>query len=324
MSRRIAKTCTILALAALLACCPAMAASLQVAPTSVELQASENGEAVWLSNTDPDKPVRAQVRLFRWTQKDGEETLEPTRDLAISPPLVELAPGARQLVRVIRTGPPPVDDESTYRIIVDEVPDGEDGAGQAMLPLDQTSSPVDLDLINNIMRLPYRTRLALLINEFGTALAGRGGELNEVIHRANPALRETDEVLKILAEQNRTLAQLAVNGDESLGPLARERARVGNFIVKANETAQAGYYKLGLDNGTFWGNMTATVDVWTDLVNGIWKSAAFGGVIALIATFQGYTTAPTSEGVAYATTRTVVSSSIVVLALDFVMTAFLM
>jgi phospholipid/cholesterol/gamma-HCH transport system permease protein len=81
---------------------------------------------------------------------------------------------------------------------------------------------------------------------------------------------------------------------------------------------------LGIDNGTFWGNMTATVDVWTDLVNGIWKSVAFGGVIALIATFQGYTTPPTSEGVAYATTRTVVSSSIVILALDFVMTAFLM
>ncbi len=81
---------------------------------------------------------------------------------------------------------------------------------------------------------------------------------------------------------------------------------------------------LGLDNGTFWGNMTSSVDVWTDVVNGVWKSTAFGAVIALIATFEGYTTPPTSEGVAYATTRTVVSSSIVVLALDFVMTAFLM
>lgn len=81
---------------------------------------------------------------------------------------------------------------------------------------------------------------------------------------------------------------------------------------------------LGLDNGTFWGNMTSSVDVWTDVVNGVWKSTAFGAVISLIATFQGYTTPPTSEGVAYATTRTVVSSSIVVLALDFVMTAFLM
>jgi phospholipid/cholesterol/gamma-HCH transport system permease protein len=81
---------------------------------------------------------------------------------------------------------------------------------------------------------------------------------------------------------------------------------------------------LGLDNGTFWSNMTSSVDVWKDVINGVWKSVAFGAVCALIATFQGYTTAPTSEGVAYATTRTVVFSSIATLALDFVMTAFLM
>lgn len=81
---------------------------------------------------------------------------------------------------------------------------------------------------------------------------------------------------------------------------------------------------LGLDNGTFWSNMTSSVDVWQDVMNGVWKSVAFGAVITLIAAFQGYTTAPTSEGVAHATTRTVVQSSIVVLALDFVMTAFLM
>jgi ABC-type transporter Mla subunit MlaD len=134
---------------------------------------------------------------------------------------------------------------------LEEVPDGQDGAGQAMLPLERTSSPVDLDLINDIMRLPYRSRLALLINEFGTALAGRGSELNEVIHRANPALRETDEVLKILASQNRTLAQLAVNGDRALGPLARERERVGDFIVQANETAQASAERRGELGETF-------------------------------------------------------------------------
>jgi phospholipid/cholesterol/gamma-HCH transport system permease protein len=81
---------------------------------------------------------------------------------------------------------------------------------------------------------------------------------------------------------------------------------------------------LGIDNGTFWGNMTSSVDVWKDVMNGVWKSVAFGAVCTLIATFQGYTAPPTSEGVAYATTRTVVSSSIVTLALDFVMTAFLM
>jgi phospholipid/cholesterol/gamma-HCH transport system permease protein len=81
---------------------------------------------------------------------------------------------------------------------------------------------------------------------------------------------------------------------------------------------------LGLDNGTFWSNMTSNVDMWDDVLNGVWKSAVFGAVITLIATFEGYTTAPTSEGVAYATTRTVVASSILTLALDFILTAFLM
>lgn len=82
---------------------------------------------------------------------------------------------------------------------------------------------------------------------------------------------------------------------------------------------------LGIDNGTFWSNMTATVDLAKDVLNGVlWKSVVFGGVVSLIAVFQGYTTPPTSEGVAYATTRTVVASSIAILALDFVLTAFLM
>jgi len=81
---------------------------------------------------------------------------------------------------------------------------------------------------------------------------------------------------------------------------------------------------LGIDNGTFWSNMTSSVHMWSDIVDGvIFKSLAFGAVVALIAVHQGYTTPPTSEGVAYATTRTVVASSIAILALDFIMTAFL-
>ena len=82
---------------------------------------------------------------------------------------------------------------------------------------------------------------------------------------------------------------------------------------------------LGIDNGTFWSNMTAVVVVHTDIVNGVlFKSLVFGAVVSLIAVYQGFTTPPTSEGVAYATTRTVVASSIAILALDFVLTAFLM
>ena len=113
------------------------------------------------------------------------------------------------------------------------------GEGEHLLPVRQTSSPVDLDLINNINRRPYRERLSILINEFGTGLAGRGEDLNEVIHRANPALRQTDKVLAILAKQNRVLSRLAVNSDRALAPLAREKAQLTGFIESAGDTATA-------------------------------------------------------------------------------------
>src|SRR4051812_12279916 len=120
-----------------------------------------------------------------------------------------------------------------------QIPDGQDGAGQHLLAVEHTSSPVDIDLVGNIGRLPFRQRLALIINEFGAGLAGNGGNLNEAIHRANPALRQTDEVLAILAKQNRTLANLAADSDAVIAPLAAKRKRVSHFIVAANDTARA-------------------------------------------------------------------------------------
>jgi virulence factor Mce-like protein len=121
---------------------------------------------------------------------------------------------------------------------LEAIEEGE-GEGERFLPVENTSSPVDLDLINDTLRLPYRERFAILLNELGVGLAGRGEELNEVIHRANPALRETDEVLAILAGQNRVLARLARDSDRVLGPLARERERFADFIVQANDTGEA-------------------------------------------------------------------------------------
>ena len=119
-----------------------------------------------------------------------------------------------------------------------EISRGE-GEGEHLLPLERNSSPVDLDLINNIMRRPYRERFAILLSELGIGLAGRGRELNEVIHRANPALRETDRVLRILARENDVLARLAEDSDAALAPLAREKEHLSSFIVQANRTGQA-------------------------------------------------------------------------------------
>jgi phospholipid/cholesterol/gamma-HCH transport system substrate-binding protein len=114
-----------------------------------------------------------------------------------------------------------------------------DGKGEYLLPDSQTLKPVDLDLVGNIMRLPYRQRLSIIINELGTGLASNGAQLREAVKEANPALEQTDKVLAILAGQNKTLAQLAKNGDEVLRPLARDKDRVADFVVQADKTAVA-------------------------------------------------------------------------------------
>jgi phospholipid/cholesterol/gamma-HCH transport system substrate-binding protein len=114
-----------------------------------------------------------------------------------------------------------------------------DGEGQYLLPVERNGKAVDLDLINNIMREPERERLSIILSDLGIGVAGRGKDLSEVIRRADPALKEIDEVLQILAEQNDVIADLAANSDRILQPLARERERVGGAIENAGEVAQA-------------------------------------------------------------------------------------
>ncbi|MEN3282692.1 MAG: hypothetical protein V7607_3832 [Solirubrobacteraceae bacterium] len=114
-----------------------------------------------------------------------------------------------------------------------------EGKGQYLLAVSQTSKPVDLDLVNNTLRLPYRERLAIILNELGTGVAGRGDDLRQAIRNADPALKQTDKVLKILADQNRVLANLARDGDQILSPLSRDRSQVADFVSQANSTAQA-------------------------------------------------------------------------------------
>jgi len=80
---------------------------------------------------------------------------------------------------------------------------------------------------------------------------------------------------------------------------------------------------IGIDAGSFWSQMQGGVDVWADVGNGVIKSFVFGITVTFVALFQGYTCKPTPEGVSQATTRTVVVSSLAVLALDFMLTAMM-
>lgn len=84
-----------------------------------------------------------------------------------------------------------------------------------------------------------------------------------------------------------------------------------------------GVLLIGVDEGSFWSQMQAGVDVWKDIGNGIVKSIVFGFAVTFVALFQGYEAQPTPEGVSRATTRTVVIASLVVLWLDFVLTALM-
>jgi ABC-type transporter Mla subunit MlaD len=113
------------------------------------------------------------------------------------------------------------------------------GRGQYLLPVSQTSRPVDLDLIANVMRLPERQRLSIILNELGTAVAGRGPELRQAIRNADPALKETDKVLAILGDQNQVLENLASDSDRIMAPLARDRAKAADFVDKSSTVAAA-------------------------------------------------------------------------------------
>jgi phospholipid/cholesterol/gamma-HCH transport system permease protein len=84
-----------------------------------------------------------------------------------------------------------------------------------------------------------------------------------------------------------------------------------------------GVVQIGVDEGSFWSQMQAAVDFKHDILNGVLKSFVFGTVVTVIALFEGYDAPPTAEGVSGATTRTVVTSSLAILMLDFVLTAMM-
>ena len=84
-----------------------------------------------------------------------------------------------------------------------------------------------------------------------------------------------------------------------------------------------GVVQIGVDEGSFWSQMQSAVDFNHDIMNGVIKSFVFGTVVTIIALFEGYDAPPTAEGVSGATTRTVVTSSLAILMLDFILTAMM-
>ena len=100
----------------------AHAAALQVAPVRFEIPAPVANATLTVRNEGPT-PLNAQTRVFRWTQVDGKETLEPTDAVVASPPTVTLQPRMNYSVRIVRTARQPAAREEAYRLFVDQLPD---------------------------------------------------------------------------------------------------------------------------------------------------------------------------------------------------------
>ncbi|WP_448099927.1 fimbrial biogenesis chaperone [Luteibacter jiangsuensis] len=108
-------------LLATMANAPVQASALQVSPVRVEFEPSEKAQAVYLMNNGKE-PLDAQIRIQRWTQQQGEDVLAASDDLVASPAIVKVAPGQRQVVRLVRREPTAPSGEQSYRVLIDELP----------------------------------------------------------------------------------------------------------------------------------------------------------------------------------------------------------
>ena len=107
----------------------------------------------------------------------------------------------------------------------------------ATIPVEQTSSTIPIDLVNAIMRRPYRERFRLILAELGTGLAGRGGDLSEVLRRAHPGLRETSRALRILGRQRETIKRFVSDAETVTAQLENRKADLARWVEQAGQTA---------------------------------------------------------------------------------------
>jgi len=107
------------------------------------------------------------------------------------------------------------------------------------IPVSHTTSTIPADLLQDVMRLPYRERFTLIVNELGAAAAARSGDLQAALQRAVPALTETDSLLNLLANDSTTLQNLTRDSDTVITALANNSTNVERFITEADRTATA-------------------------------------------------------------------------------------
>ena len=109
--------------ATMLASVPAAAASLQVTPVLIDVAAEGAAATTMTLRNTSNKPAAAQLRVFRWSQSNGQDQFEETTDVAVSPPMVDMKANGEYVIRIVRTNRAPIRGEESYRLVADELPD---------------------------------------------------------------------------------------------------------------------------------------------------------------------------------------------------------
>jgi fimbrial chaperone protein len=119
----------------------ALGQSIRVAPVTIEAAPQTSAASLTVTN-ETAKPVRMQVRIFAWRQRDGQDTLEKTSDAVVSPPQFQLGPNATNVVRIVRVADKPLQSQEAYRILLDEIPSREKAQPGAVAIVMRQSLPV--------------------------------------------------------------------------------------------------------------------------------------------------------------------------------------
>ncbi|WP_217485609.1 fimbrial biogenesis chaperone, partial [Acinetobacter lactucae] len=133
------------------------AATIRLSPVNVEILSNQNAASISLFNQS-NESTDLQIRVFKWEQKDGQDQLIPTDEIAISPPFLKLQPNDSYNLRVVRINPESISGEKTYRIIIDELPKPIDSrkAAQGVNVLLRSSLPVFVVNKNAITKLNWK------------------------------------------------------------------------------------------------------------------------------------------------------------------------
>lgn len=202
---------------------PAAAQSLRVSPVTMELPAGASSGIFTLS-TENKEGVAVQARVFRWSQAAGEDKLEKTEEVAISPPMLKVQAGASSALRVVRVAKTPVSGEETYRVLIDEIPDRTKlQAGTVALKIRQ-SVPV---FFAGVDARPGSVAWKVVQHDRKLALEATNGGQKRVRIRT---LAVTDDKNRDLLKDGMSYL---LNGQSKRWDLKADAASAKTFIIKA-------------------------------------------------------------------------------------------